>query len=507
MSNALSRLEQLPGLNTAKRATSGIWASTIRYREGIFYIVTSLVYDDYPKNASDRFDSFVITSTNPYSSSSWSSPIHFNFTGYDTSPFWDDDGQLYIVGTHAWEVQPGIQMVTLDLKSGATGPYVNIWNGTGASAPEGPHIYKKDGYYYLLIAEGGTGSGHMVTMGSSKNITGPYESAPYNPVLTNANSTHYIQNTGHADLFQDSDDNWWAVALSVRQGPDGSYPMGRETVLTPVTWKEGEWPVFSNVSGNMNGWHLEPEDPLEEGEGSLVASSAHLEFLPGSNLPPEFVHWRFPVNGSYIVSPPGHPNSLELTSSLSNLTGADGRSAEPKGQTFIARRQVHSLFTFSTTLDISTLHSQEAEVGVTVFLDQVSELFVSLFLIMKDTKFLQLHHWDLGIVMSEKSKIPVTTGYKGPSSNGTNLVPYLRLRGITTVPSFIFPDLAILPMPASWKQKITLEIRATNITHYTFSAGPAGIPSQMQDIGSAPGLGLTWGFTGIFSSASSCYMI
>ncbi|KAE9368107.1 glycoside hydrolase family 43 protein [Stipitochalara longipes BDJ] len=477
VSNALSRPEQEPGLDTAKRATSGIWASTIRYRDGTFYVVTSLVYDDYPKNASNRFDSFVITSTNPYSSASWSNPIHFNFTGYDTSPFWDDDGQLYITGTHAWEIQPGIQMVTLDLETGAIGPYINIWNGTGASSPEGPHIYKKDNYYYLLIAEGGTGSGHMATIGRSRNITGPYESNPHNPVLTNANTTHYFQNTGHADLFQDADDNWWAVALSVRQGPDGSYPMGRETILTPVTWKEGEWPVFTNASGHMNGWYLDPEDPIEDGEGSLVASSAHLTFPPGSELFPEFVHWRFPVNGSYVISPAGHPNTLQLASSLSNLTGADGRSAEPNGQTFVGRRQVHSFFTFSTTFDISTLHSQEAEVGVTVFLDQ-------------------LHHWDLGIVLGSNSTPPVTTGYSGPSSNGTNLVPYLRLRGITTVPNFIFPDIAIVPILATWSNNITLEIRASNITHYTFSAGPAGSQGQMQDIGFAPGLGLTWGFTG-----------
>jgi hypothetical protein len=101
--------------------------------------------------------------------------------------------------------------------------------------------------------------------------------------------------------------------------------------------------------------------------------------------------------------------------------------------------------------------------------------------------------------MGSNSTPPVTTGYKGPSSNETNLVPYLRLRGITTVPNFVFPDLAILPMPSAWlNQKITLEIKASNITHYTFSASPAGSQSQMQDIGFAPGLGLTWGFTGMF---------
>jgi len=189
--------------------------------------------------------------------------------------------------------------------------------------------------------------------------------------------------------------------------------------LTPVTWKVREWPVFTNASGNMNSWHLGPESPLEDGEGSLVASSAHLDFPPGSNLSPEFVHWRFPVNGSYIVSPPGHPNSLQLASYLSNLMGAGGRSAEPKLQTFIARRQVHSVSTFSTT-----------------------------------------------------------------------------------VPSFIFHDLAIVSLPAAWKNRITLKIRASNITHYTFSAGPVSSQSQKQDIGFAPGLGLTWDLQAGFPSVS-----
>lgn len=279
---------------------------------------------------------------------------------------------MYVTGTFAWEVKPGIQKFEIDLKTGNAGPVRNIWNGTGGSAPEGPHIYKIDGWYYILIAEGGTGAGHMVTMARSKSIDGPYESHPRNPVLTNANSTSYFQNLGHADLFQDANNNWWAVALSVRQGPDGSYPMGRETVMTPVTWKRGEWPTISPLTGQMNGSHLEDESVVGKGEGSLVTAGDAIKFEPGSRFKTEFVHWRFPVLGSYVISAPGHPNTLQLTSSLSNLTGHDGRSAEPKGQTFIGRRQVDSLFTFSTKFDITNLKQVDQEVGVSVFLDQVS---------------------------------------------------------------------------------------------------------------------------------------
>ncbi|KAK0118557.1 hypothetical protein ONS96_011650 [Cadophora gregata f. sp. sojae] len=373
ISNALSRPSQLPLLNTTKRATSGIWASTLRYHSGRFYIFSTHVFDDYPKNATNRFDNLVFSTTNPYSSSAWSDPLHFNFPGYDVSPFWHDDGMLYITGTFAWEVSPGIQMFTLDLITGSTGPILNIWNGTGASAPEGPHIYHRDGYYYLLIAEGGTGAGHMVSIARAKRITGPYESNPSNPVLTNNDSPErYFQNLGHADLFRDRRGQWWAVALSVRQAKeDGSYPMGRETVMTPVTWKEGKWPIFEPVTGKMEGWELDEEDVSEEGEGSLVTEGDGVDFMPGENLKPEFVHWRFPVQGSYEISPEEHEESLQLVSSEANLTGRDGRSAEGKGQTFIGRRQVDSLFKFSVEFDVSELKVPEQEVGVTVFLDQV----------------------------------------------------------------------------------------------------------------------------------------
>jgi hypothetical protein len=216
----------------------------------------------------------------------------------------------------------------------------------------------------------------MVTIARSKNISGPYESDPKNPVLTNANTTAYFQNVGHADLFQDPRGKWWAVALAVREAPDGSYPMGRETVLTPVTWEEGQWPVFTNVSGKMNGWHLDSLPAVAQGEGSLIDAPANVDFAPGMPIPPEFVHWRFPNNETFVVSPTGHPNTLQITSSTANLTGLDGNAPQPNGagQAFIGRRQVDSLFTFSATFDISQLEEEEQEVGVTAFLDQVRYL-------------------------------------------------------------------------------------------------------------------------------------
>jgi beta-xylosidase len=373
ISNALNRPSQLPELNDLIKATSGIWAATIRYRNGTFYLVTTMVHDDLAKNDTTRFVNIIMTSTNPYSSASWSDPVHFDFEGYDTSPFWDDNGKTYITGTFAWEVTPGIQLFPINLKTGERGNITKIWDGTGGEAPEGPHLRRKDGYYYLNIAEGGTGANHMVTMARSKNIAGPYESNPKNTVLTNANTTAYLQDVGHADLFQDVQGKWWAVALAVREAPDTSCPMGRETVLTPVTWEEGEWPIFTNVSGHMNGWHLDSRPPIAKGEGSLIDAPVYIDFAPGTAIPPEFVHWRFPNNESFVLSPPGHPKTLQLTSSTANLTGLDGNAPQQNGagQTFIGRRQVDSLFTFSATFDISQLKEEQQEIGVTAFLDQV----------------------------------------------------------------------------------------------------------------------------------------
>ena len=295
--NAFSRPEMLPRLATTNRSTGGIWAPTIRYREekgkGTFWISTTLVFDDLPKDNVSRWDNFAISTDNPYNSTSWTDPVHYGFGGYDTSLFWDDDGQVYVVGSHQYTVWPGIQLATINLTTGETGTWSNPWNGTGALAPEGPHLYKKDGFHYLMIAEGGTGLGHMVNMARSKNgIQGPYEPAPHNPLLTNANTTAFFQTVGHADLFQDTRGNWWAVALSTRSGPDFlNYPMGRETIMTPVTWTEGDWPIFQNVSGIESGWELGPQILIPQGEGPYVDAANHLTFPPKSSIPQHLVQY------------------------------------------------------------------------------------------------------------------------------------------------------------------------------------------------------------------------
>lgn len=452
VSNAFNRKEQLPGLAEAADQTSGLWAPSLRYYNGTFYASTTFVNSDKPLNDSSRWDNIIFTTSDPFNSSSWSIPTHFKFNGYDPELFWDDDGQAYVVGAHPWEDYPGIEMSTIDLNTGKTGQQINLWNGTGGLAPEGPRMYKKDGYYYLLIAEGGTFTEHMVTIARSWNIWGPYEPSPANPILTNANTTQYFQAVGHADLFQDRRGVWWGVALAIRLGGGAlAEPMGRETVLYPVTWNERDWPVTSPVEGVISAWSLpQPDEQSREMRGIPISAPDDISFLPGSKLPEHFCFWWFPVDNTYVISPPGHHGALRLLPSSRNLTGSmEGPS--PKGVTFLGRRQVDTLFTYSIDLCFSP-RDIEDEAGVTVFADAGE-------------------HIDFGIVRL--------------ASNGNDTGVYFRLRGETGSETQITP--LVTALPVEWEESsLTLEIKAFNGSYYAFSAGPSAHRSAIKTFGYAP---------------------
>lgn len=469
-SNALSRGDQLPGLAFLPRATSGVYAPTLRFREGVFYLAGTLVNQQLPRENDSRWDNFLLTTADPYRSDAWSDPVHFSFPGFDPSPFWDDDGSTYVSAAHTAAYYPGIMHAPLDLETGEVGRIHMPWNGTGGASPEAPHVWKRDGWYYLLLAEGGTRENHMVTMARTRDLLeGPYEPAPNNPLLTAANNTRsYFQAVGHADLFQDADGKWWAAALAVRAaGADyetapyaANFPMGRETVLTSVTWEEGGWPVFDPIAGEASGWPLPPEAIPEQGEGQLSDADDAFTFPPGSSLPIHFLHWRLPVAKNYAVSPPRHWNTLALKSSVLNLTGFDGDFALGRGQTFVGRRMAHSLFRFRVDVDWATsLTKEEMEVGVSAIQDQAQ-------------------HFDLGIVMLKP------TAYTNDTSRSAGgLQPHLRFRGHSETPyrgQSSNPN-EVYPVPEEWiGQKLTLQIEAVNSTHFSFSAGQAGLDEQSQ---------------------------
>ena len=266
--NVLDRPSQLP-LEGAD-ASLGIYAPTIRYNDGTFYMITT--------NVGNK-GNFMVTATDP--AGPWSEPIWLEQQGIDPSLYFED-GKCYMVSNP----DATITLCEIDPATGATlSPGKALWRGTGGRFPEGPHIYRHDGWYYLLISEGGTELAHHLCVARSRHIYGPYESYSGNPIFTHcslAAQESNIQGTGHADFFQAADGSWWTVMLAYRRYGGDFHYIGRETFLAPVTWEDG-WPV---INGGQ---------PLVENVTDLQRVRYTFESAPG----PEWMHVKHPVEANY----------------------------------------------------------------------------------------------------------------------------------------------------------------------------------------------------------------
>lgn len=246
-------------------ATGGLYAPTLRHHEGIFYLVCTNITRDATKAGKERSQNFIITCKDIWAGE-WSDPVTFDFAGIDPSIFWDDDGKVYIQGSRGPGPKTKINQFEIELATGRRlSEEKTLWEGTGGKYPEGPHLYKNDGWYYVEISEGGTHEGHAVTIARSENVWGPYEPCPHNPILTARETNEYIQYTGHCDVFQDQEGRWWGVCLGVRKDPEGRLVLGRETFITPAEWKDG-WLALERVQLNPTG--------LSPSEGSEPFSAA-----------------------------------------------------------------------------------------------------------------------------------------------------------------------------------------------------------------------------------------
>ncbi|KAL5521360.1 hypothetical protein ACEPAG_9285 [Sanghuangporus baumii] len=484
--NVLSRPEQLPELSQINQSTGGIWAPTIRYHDGVFYVTTTLVKDGERFDTLTRWDNLIFTTTDVFANNGngWSDPVHFPFQGYDTELFWDDDGTAYCQGSHAWQVFPAIQQFRINLTTGEnlSEPTI-IWNGTGGLAPEGPHIYKRDDAYYLLLAEGGTGVNHMVTMAKSPNMTGPYVGYKRNPVLTNANTSLYLQTVGHADLFTDTTGNWWSVALATRNATV-NYPMGRETVLVPVIWEEDKFPVFNGETPghaytNMTGPLPPPQYPTSfDLRDPIVGHSQHIVFPSGRNaslsdLPRQLVYYRLPDFSHFTISPECHPNTLEIRGSAENITGNGGLGTS----SFIMRRQDALEFTAESTLEfalnLNDLTAEDEDAGMTLFIQR-------------------MQHFDLGVVVQRNS-----------SDSNSPLQKFIRLRTFSANSSMdgmtdAYSQPGISPL-ADNVERLRLRVQAVNASIYAFSyieLDQISGPKDWKVVGYGAAREVSGGFTG-----------
>lgn len=245
---AMDRPEQLDLEGSG--VSRGLFAPAIEYNNGTFYIVCTEV---------SKLGNFVITTKDP--KGPWSNPVKIpQVNGIDPSLFFDDNGKSYIVynsippgNKSLWNGHRTIRMYEFDAANLKVIGEENLLVNGGVDTSkhpvwiEGPHIYKKDGWYYLMCAEGGTGYNHSEVIFRSKQVEGPYVPWDKNPILTQRHLDPERQNpittTGHADIVEDKDGNWWGIFLGCRPYEGDYYNTGRETFLAPVKWVDG-WPTF-----------------------------------------------------------------------------------------------------------------------------------------------------------------------------------------------------------------------------------------------------------------------
>lgn len=319
---------------------NGIYATTIRYNDGIFYMVTT----HFPTRRH-----FYVYTDDP--AGEWSDPVFIDFEIGSCDPtLYFEDGKCYLL----WK-NGDIKICEIDVKTGKQlGEIHHLGAGLGGRYPEGPHIYRKDGWYYLLLAEGGTEHGHHVNILRSRVLFGPYEPNPANPILSHFNmkmQSSPIQGLGHADLVDAPDGSWWMICLGYRTHGYLQHVMGRETFLAPVEWKEGEWPVV-NGDGTLQ---LDMDVPtLPEVK---MAGEPSFEDFSCEKMP---IHWFYLCNpDSTRYSFSERPGYLRLKASEVNIDD----TASP---TFVARRQTEYEFKATTLVDFSNL-KDGAQAGLTAY--------------------------------------------------------------------------------------------------------------------------------------------
>ncbi|WP_010648113.1 glycoside hydrolase family 43 protein [Oceanobacillus massiliensis] len=343
ISRPLNRLSQLNMLGNPD--SGGIWAPALSYSDGKFW----LIYTDVKVTDGQWKDSHNYLVTCDTIDGDWSEPIHMNSSGFDPSLFHDTDGKKYFlnmlwdhrVGNHNFN---GIVLQEYHAESQKlVGKKEIIFKGTDIKLTEAPHLYKINGYYYLLTAEGGTVYDHQATIARSKDIWGPYEVHPENPLISSMqHPRNPLQKAGHASIVHTHTDEWFLMHLVGRPlpkenqpllDPRGYCPLGRETAIQRLEWRN-DWPFVAG--GNQPSLEIEGPD-MEEVRWEKDYDEK--DDFDSETLNPHFQTLRIPLGEETISlkDNPGHLRIYGKESLTSKFT-----------QAFAARRWQHFNFTAET---------------------------------------------------------------------------------------------------------------------------------------------------------------
>lgn len=358
--NVLDRTSQLNPDDCG--ISAGIYAPAINYNKynDTFYMVTTEFCKPIGRN-------LMVKTKDPRKG--WSDPIDLKFGGIDPSIFFDDNGKAYMVHNDEPPVQlygPNHRCIKIweyDLEKDCIIPgtdKVIVNGGTDIEKKpvwiEGPHIYKKNGTYYLMCAEGGTGDWHSEVIFKSDNIYGPYEPWNNNPILT---QRHFLHNAdklvdwaGHADLVEGKDGKYYGVFLGIRPNAKGNVNTGRETFILPVDWS-GTWPVFENGLVPMGIKQKMPKGVENKtGKDGFMPNGnfTYNENFTSENIDYRWVAMRGPKENFVKI---GKNGGLEMTALDANYT-------EVKPISALFQRQQHIKFNAQTTISYNAKAAQKA---------------------------------------------------------------------------------------------------------------------------------------------------
>lgn len=373
--HVLTRDSQLP--LEGQGISGGIYAPTIRYNKGRFYMVTT---------NTGGVGNFYVWTDNIYGE--WSEPIMVEQGGIDPSLYFED-GKCYFMSNGVDdEGVGGITQCEIDIETGKKlTPSKSIYQGAGGRYIESPHLYKFNGEYYIMVAEGGTEYGHMVVYCKGPTPYGPFENYPANPVLTNRNLGGYIiQGVGHGDLVEDNAGNVWMVHLAFRQLSQWMqyHITGREVYLVPVTFDENGW--FTAGVNGITPFEIET-DCIPE---SVVQKRKPVETFANTELEKDWVYMRNPQKERYDFS----AERLLMKPSVNTIEDTKCSPA------FLAIRQKDMNGKVSVRVRIA-----EGEAGVSMYMSE--EQHYDLFLRKKENGFEVVKRSAIGWVSCEPNVVEV----------------------------------------------------------------------------------------------------
>lgn len=392
--HALITHEQLPLFN--QTVSRGIYAPTLRYHEGTFYLITTIV---------DVVGNFIVTAKDPRGP--WSAPILLpEVGGIDPDIFFDDDGRVYIShndgppGEPLYEGHRAIWLWEYDKKHQRVIPESKkllVNGGVDLSQKpiwiEAPHIYKINGWYYLVCAEGGTSMEHSAVVFRSRSLDEPFVPYDKNPILTqrdlDPNRPNPITAAGHADLVQTKEGEWWAVFLATRSYNNIYFNTGRETFLHPVSWTEDQWPVILPAGETLPYRMKKPSIKLaSKSTQPTTGNFSWFDSFERTTLDHAWVSLRSGNISFYQLNP--DQGAISLTAQPWSLS-------ETKQPSFLARRQQHMHFTAETYMGLPT--SPGISGGISAFQSEQAHYYFGVKQVGKT------HQWFVEQTEAGKSKI------------------------------------------------------------------------------------------------------